>query len=305
MRSIKIGLALGAGSARGWSHIGVINALRRAGIKIDIVAGCSIGSLVGAAYACDKLPELEKWVRSFSYWDVLKLMDVSWRRGGLLRGERVFNHYRQILSESSFTDCQLKFGAVATNLSTGRELWFTEGDLHLAIRASCSMPGLMAPVTHNGYWLVDGAVVNPVPVSLTRALGADIVIAVDLQHDAHLMQQDLLSVNPAENEEDSGEKNTARLQWHERLRERISTMTTRRTVVAPTAMEIMTTSIQVLENRLKRNRMAGDPPDILIQPLCPQISTLDFHRAEAAINAGQLAVEKKIDELLPLVKTMV
>lgn len=305
MRSIKIGLALGAGSARGWSHIGVINALQRAGIKIDIVAGCSIGSLVGAAYACDKLPELEKWVRSFSYWDVLKLMDVSWRRGGLLRGERVFNHYRQILSESSFTDCQLKFGAVATNLSTGRELWFTEGDLHLAIRASCSMPGLMAPVTHNGYWLVDGAVVNPVPVSLTRALGADIVIAVDLQHDAHLMQQDLLSVNPAENEEDSGEKNTARLQWHERLRERISTMTTRRTVVAPTAMEIMTTSIQVLENRLKRNRMAGDPPDILIQPLCPQISTLDFHRAEAAINAGQLAVEKKIDELLPLVKTMV
>ncbi len=305
MRSIKIGLALGAGSARGWSHIGVINALQRAGIKIDIVAGCSIGSLVGAAYACDKLPELEKWVRSFSYWDVLKLMDVSWRRGGLLRGERVFNHYRQILSESSFTDCQLKFGAVATNLSTGRELWFTEGDLHLAIRASCSMPGLMAPVTHNGYWLVDGAVVNPVPVSLTRALGADIVIAVDLQHDAHLMQQDLLSVNPAENEEDSGEKNTARLQWHERLRERISTMTTRRTVLAPTAMEIMTTSIQVLENRLKRNRMAGDPPDILIQPLCPQISTLDFHRAEAAINAGQLAVEKKIDELLPLVKTMV
>ncbi|MGY6029725.1 patatin-like phospholipase RssA [Phytobacter sp. AG2a] len=305
MRSIKIGLALGAGSARGWSHIGVINALQRAGIKIDIVAGCSIGSLVGAAYACGKLPELEKWVRSFSYWDVLKLMDVSWRRGGLLRGERVFNHYRQILSESSFTDCQLKFGAVATNLSTGRELWFTEGDLHLAIRASCSMPGLMAPVTHNGYWLVDGAVVNPVPVSLTRALGADIVIAVDLQHDAHLMQQDLLSVNPAENEEDSGEKNTARLQWHERLRERISTMTTRRTVVAPTAMEIMTTSIQVLENRLKRNRMAGDPPDILIQPLCPQISTLDFHRAEAAINAGQLAVEKKIDELLPLVKTMV
>jgi NTE family protein len=305
MRSIKIGLALGAGSARGWSHIGVINALQRAGIKIDIVAGCSIGSLVGAAYACGKLPELEKWVRSFSYWDVLKLMDVSWRRGGLLRGERVFNHYRQILSESAFTDCQLKFGAVATNLSTGRELWFTEGDLHLAIRASCSMPGLMAPVTHNGYWLVDGAVVNPVPVSLTRALGADIVIAVDLQHDAHLMQQDLLSVNPAENEEDSGEKNTARLQWHERLRERISTMTTRRTVVAPTAMEIMTTSIQVLENRLKRNRMAGDPPDILIQPLCPQISTLDFHRAEAAINAGQLAIEKKIDELLPLVKTMV
>lgn len=303
MRSVKIGLALGSGSARGWSHIGVINALQRAGIQIDVVAGCSIGSLVGAAYACGKLPELETWVRSFSYWDVLKLMDVSWRRGGLLRGERVFNHYRHLLPESSFADCQLKFGTVATNLSTGRELWFTEGDLHTAVRASCSIPGLMAPIAHNGYWLVDGAVVNPVPVSLTRALGADIVIAVDLQHDAHLMQQDLLSANLTGNEDGDGVAAGETLRWHERLRERIGIMSPRRPVVVPTAMEIMTTSIQVLENRLKRNRMAGDPPDILLQPLCPQISTLDFHRADAAISAGQLAVEKKIDELLPLVRT--
>ncbi|MGK9171890.1 patatin-like phospholipase RssA [Yokenella regensburgei] len=304
MRSVKIGLALGSGSARGWSHIGVINALQRAGIHIDVVAGCSIGSLVGAAFACGKLPELETWVRAFSYWDVLKLMDVSWRRGGFLRGERVFKHYRQILPQTSFAESQLKFGTVATNLSTGREIWFTEGDLHQAVRASCSIPGLMAPVSHNGYWLVDGAVVNPVPVSLTRALGADIVIAVDLQHDAHLMQQDLFSVNLAAPEEAEGEGvAVATPRWHERLRERLGTMTARRTVIAPTAMEIMTTSIQVLENRLKRNRMAGDPPDILIQPLCPQISTLDFHRAEAAIHAGQLAVEKKIDELLPLART--
>ena len=258
MRTVKIGLALGSGAARGWSHIGVINALQHAGIKIDVVAGCSIGSLVGAAYACNKLPRLETWVRSFSYWDVLKLMDPSWRRGGLLRGERVFNHYRQVLPETLFTDCQLKFGAVATNLSTGRELWFTEGDLHLAVRASCSMPGLMAPVAHNGYWLVDGAVVNPVPVSLTRALGADIVIAVDLQHDAHLMQQDLVSTTLMEEAQEGVESDE--LRWHERLRDRLSKMKARRTVVAPTAMEIMTTSIQVLENRLKRNRMAGDPP---------------------------------------------
>ncbi|MNN25148.1 NTE family protein RssA [compost metagenome] len=137
------------------------------------------------------------------------------------------------------------------------------------------------------------------PVSLTRALGADIVIAVDLQHDAHLMQQDLLSFNVSNDTDSSDDE----LSWHARLKERLSNITARRTVTAPTAMEIMTTSIQVLENRLKRNRMAGDPPDILIQPFCPQISTLDFHRAGAAIAAGQLAVEKKMDELLPLVKT--
>ncbi|OSJ63734.1 hypothetical protein K796_04057 [Salmonella enterica subsp. enterica serovar Newport str. SHSN006] len=291
---MKIGLALGSGAARGWSHIGVIKALKQTGIDIDIVAGCSIGSLVGAAYACNKLSALEQWVCSFRYWDVLRLMDVSWGRGGLLRGERVFNHYRDIMPVTDFDHCSRRFGAVATNLSTGRELWFTEGDLHLAVRASCSMPGLMSPVEHNGYWLVDGAVVNPVPVSLTRALGADIVIAVDLQHDAHLMQQDLLSVNVGNINEESDDA----LPWHKRLKERFSSLTSRRGVSSPGAMEIMTTSIQVLENRLKRNRMAGDPPDILIQPFCPQISTLDFHRAHAAIAAGQLAVEKKMDDTL-------
>ncbi|XTZ40244.1 patatin-like phospholipase RssA [Salmonella enterica] len=299
MKTIKIGLALGAGAARGWSHIGVINALQRAGIQIDIIAGCSIGSLVGAAYACGRLTELEKWVRSFSYWDVLRLMDFSWRRGGLLRGERVFNHYRQLLPFEDFNHCQIKFGAIATNLSTGRELWFIEGDLHHAIRASCSMPGLMSPVMHKGYWLVDGAVVNPVPVSLTRALGADVVIAVDLQHDAHLMQQDLMSMN-IDTGESINESEDAQ-GWHQRLREKFSRITPQRPVV-PTAMEIMTTSIQVLENRLKRNRMAGDPPDILLQPVCPQISTLDFHRADSAIAAGELVVDKKMDELVPLVR---
>lgn len=215
MRKMKIGLALGSGAARGWSHIGVIKALKQTGIDIDIVAGCSIGSLVGAAYACNKLSALEQWVCSFRYWDVLRLMDVSWGRGGLLRGERVFNHYRDIMPVTDFDHCSRRFGAVATNLSTGRELWFTEGDLHLAVRASCSMPGLMSPVEHNGYWLVDGAVVNPVPVSLTRALGADIVIAVDLQHDAHLMQQDLLSVNVGNINEESDDA----LPWHKRLKE--------------------------------------------------------------------------------------
>ncbi|EFE94638.1 patatin-like phospholipase RssA [Serratia odorifera] len=296
MRQIKVGLALGAGSAKGWAHIGVINALKKMGIEADIVAGCSVGSLVGAAYASHRLPAMEKWVRSFSYWDVIRLMDLSWQRGGLLRGERVFNAVGQLLNINDIAQCSLKFGAVATNLSTGRELWLTKGDIHQAIRASCSMPGLLAPVWFDGYWLVDGAVVNPVPISLTRAMGADIVIAVDLQHDAHLMQQDLFSVR-SEPDEAPVARN-----WRGRLRERIGKMTVKKPNITPTAMEIMSTSIQVLENRLKRNRMAGDPPDVLIQPYCPQISTLDFHRAEEAIEAGRLAVEKQRDMLLPLVK---
>lgn len=299
MRQVKIGLALGSGAAKGWAHIGVINALERAGIRIDVVAGSSVGALVGAAYATERLPRMERWVRSFSYWQVIRLMDFSWQRGGLIRGERVFSHVRSLMGCDTIEQCSLPFGAVSTNLSTGRELWLTEGDLHQAVRASCSMPGLLAPVSWNGYWLVDGAVVNPVPISLTRALGADIVIAVDLQHDAHLMQQALFSVTP---ESDADTPLPGVDSWSGRLRQRIGRITSRKMNYTPGAMEIMSTSIQVLENRLKRNRMAGDPPDVLIQPLCPQISTLDFHRAEEAIEAGRLSVEKKMDELLPLVR---
>ncbi len=187
MRKVKIGLALGSGAAKGWAHIGVIRALERADIHIDVVAGCSVGALVGAAYVNGRLGVMEKWVTAFRYWDVIRLMDLSWQRGGLLRGDRVFSHIRQLIPAERIEACDKPFGAVSTNLSTGRELWHTEGDLHQAVRASCSMPGLLPPVGYNGYWLVDGAVVNPVPISLTRALGADIVIAVDLQHDAHLM----------------------------------------------------------------------------------------------------------------------
>ncbi len=298
MRQVKIGLALGSGAAKGWAHIGVIRALEKAGIKVDIVAGCSVGALVGAAYATDRLPVMEKWVRSFSYWDVIRLMDFSWGRGGLLRGEKVFSHWRRLVTAENIEECTLRFGAVTTNLSTGRELWLTDGDLHQAVRASCSMPGLLSPVAYHGYWLVDGAVVNPVPISLTRALGADIVIAVDLQHDAHLMQQDLLSVTPQE----SPQEQTVVTSWGGKLRQQLAKMASRRINQTPGAMEIMTTSIQMLENRVKRNRMAGDPPDVLIQPFCPQISTLDFHRAEEAIAAGREAVDKKMDELLPLVR---
>ena len=298
MRKSKVGLALGAGAAKGWAHIGVINALNDMGVKIDIVAGCSVGALVGAAYATDHLGDVERWVRSFKYWDVIRLMDFSWRRGGLLRGERVFNAVNEIINAQTIAECKLPFGSVVTNLTTGRELWLTEGDIKQAIRASCSMPGLFSPVQFGGYWLVDGAVVNPVPISLARALGADIVIAVDLQHDAHLVQQDLFtSQSSAENKPLDIPEN-----WQQRLKTHIANFSISTPKTIPSAMEIMSTSIQVLENRLKRNRMAGDPPDVLIQPYCPQISMLDFHRAEEAISAGKIATENKFEQLRHLVR---
>ncbi|GKW22593.1 patatin family protein [Pectobacterium carotovorum subsp. carotovorum] len=301
MQRKKIGIALGAGAAKGWAHIGVFNALTELGIDVDVVAGCSIGALVGAAYATNHLPSMEQWVRGFGYWDVIRLMDLSWQRGSLLRGDRVFNSVKHLLHTTQIEDCAIKYGVVTTNLSTGRELWLTEGDLHQAMRASCSMPGLLSPVRFNDYWLVDGAVVNPVPVSLARAMGADIVIAVDLQHDASLNHQDLLSIKPTASEVDIDIDNVPQ-DWRSRIRERLLRGRRQQAENSPTAMEIMSTSIQILENRLKMMRMAGDPPDVLLQPNCPQIATLDFHRAQEAIEAGYKAVEKMCDELLPLAK---
>ncbi|ATA24056.1 hypothetical protein BIY26_09680 [Brenneria goodwinii] len=296
MRQKKVGLALSSGAAKGWAHIGVINALTELGIKIDVIAGCSVGALVGAAYATHRLADMERWVSGFGYWDVIRLMDLSWQRGGLLRGDRVFNNVRNLLKTIQIEDCAIKYGVVATNLSTGRELWLTKGDLHQAIRASCSIPGLLSPVLFNGYWLVDGAVVNPVPISLARAMGADVVIAVDLQQDASLNHHDLLSIKPT-----IPEPEAASHDWRRIIRKRLARGRRQSATISPTAMEIMSTSIHILENRLKMTRMAGDPPDVLLQPSCPQIATLDFHRAQEAIEAGRQAVEKKRDELLPLV----
>ncbi|MGL9751280.1 MAG: patatin-like phospholipase RssA [Symbiopectobacterium sp.] len=299
MKQRKIGLALGSGGAKGWAHIGVIQALTEMGIVVDVVAGCSVGALVGAAYATNRLNSMARWVSGFHHWDVIRLMDLSWQRGGLLRGDRVFNQVRHILRTQQIDECAIKFGAVATNLTTARELWLTEGDLHHAIRASCCMPGLLAPVRHNAYWLVDGAVVNPVPVSLARALGADVVIAVDLQYSATLRHDDMLSVAAMAEETHA---DSTPLNWQHKLRQFLSMRLQRqRANRASSAMDIMTASIQVLENRLKMHRMAGDPPDVVVQPYCPQIATLDFHRAQEAIAAGRLAVEKKQDELQLLV----
>ena len=209
MRQIKIGLALGAGSAKGWAHIGVINALKKLGIEVDIVAGCSVGALVGAAFASHRLPAMEQWVRSFSYWDVIRLMDFSRQRGGLLRGDRVFNAVGQLLKINDIAECALKFGAVTTNLSTGRELWLTEGDIHQAVRASCSMRPVGAGVGRRllaaGWRGGQSGAGVPLP-----GAGADIVIAVDLQHDAHLMQQDLFSVRIEDESSDDAPADTAR-----------------------------------------------------------------------------------------------
>lgn len=287
MRKSKIGLAPRPGAAKGCAHKAAINALMQVGIKSDIKAGCSAGARVGAAYACDQLTSREIWGRAFRYRNAWLLMNAFRQCAGPLREARVFNQLHLLASLASVGAIK-RFGTAAENLSIEGEFWLKKRDLHMAVRSPCSMPGALASALHNGYPLVDGAAVSP--ISLTRAPGADIVIADDLQHDAYLKQQKPLSEASLRGSlPDAGRRKLLR------------GLVTGRATLPSTAMEIMRPSIQVLENRVKRNRMAESPPDILLQPYCPQISTLDFHRAEEAINAGTLTVDKRRDEFLPLV----
>ena len=296
----SVGIALGSGAAKGWAHIGVLNGLAAMGIKPDKVAGCSVGALVGAAYAHDHLPELEKWVRGFSSWDVLGLMDIRWRKGGLIGGDKVFDVLHARIGDVNIENLNRPFAAVATDLYSGQEIWFTEGDLRQAVRASCSMPGILAPVRQGDRWLVDGAVVNPVPVSVSRAMGVDVVIAVDL-YGYHSGRIQVLPVNMTSQRTVQAEmdmparQETGFMDLFARGRDYVSNLTDKfslGTKSNPGMIAVMSQSMCILEQRHKRARLMGDPPDICIVPEVGNIGTMEFHRADEAIAAGEAAVEK-------------
>ncbi|MGL5027819.1 MAG: patatin-like phospholipase RssA, partial [Shewanella oncorhynchi] len=280
----SVGIALGSGAAKGWAHIGVLNGLAAMGIKPDKVAGCSVGALVGAAYAHDHLPELEKWVRGFSSWDVLGLMDIRWRKGGLIGGDKVFDVLHARIGDVNIENLNRPFAAVATDLYSGQEIWFTEGDLRQAVRASCSMPGILAPVRQGDRWLVDGAVVNPVPVSVSRAMGVDVVIAVDL-YGYHSGRIQVLPVNMTSQRTVQAEmdmparQETGFMDLFARGRDYVSNLTDKfslGTKSNPGMIAVMSQSMGILEQRHKRARLMGDPPDICIVPEVGNIGTMEF-----------------------------
>ena len=279
-----IGLALGSGSARGWAHIGAIRALEERGIKPDLVCGTSVGALVGAAYASGELDRLEKWVTGLAWTKVVRLMDLTWR-GGLIRGNRLFTLFGTIFEERNIQDLPIPYGAVATELYSGRELWLRHGKVLDAVRASCAMPGLFTPVVRDNVVLVDGGLVNPVPVSMCRALGADLVIAVDLSWGKLGPYRDRgRGVAPREMPG-----------WLSRIRPgKVKKGATQEEVAAsvPSIFEVFNISLDVVEIRVARSRLSGDPADVLITPLLPDFATMDYHRAKEAIDEGRVAVER-------------
>jgi NTE family protein len=290
-----LGLALGSGSARGWSHIGVISALAELGIKPDIICGTSIGALVGAASATGNLEKLENWVCGLTLQNIVGYLDVTLESGGVIKGDRLMDFFRRNFQDQAIEQLPTPFGAVATDLETGREVWLREGPVLAAVHASLALPGLFSPIRKGGRWLVDGGLVNPVPVSLCRAMGADIVIAVDLNADIvgkHLQKHQKPGVPPlaVASADQSSIAETIRL----RLRETMNALNIPRsenTQKAPSMFDVVASSINIMQTRITRSRLAGEPPDVLITPRLAHLGLMEFHRAPIAIEEGRRAVQ--------------
>ena len=284
-RRPKVALALGAGGARGWAHIGAIRALVEQGIRPDIVCGTSMGSLVGAAYAAGELERLEEWALSLGWRDVFGLMDFTWR-GGLIRGKKLFEFMRARFGLQDIGDLPMPYGAVATELASGREVWLREGQVLDAVRASIAIPGVFAPVLRDGELLVDGALVNPVPVSMCRALDADIVIAIDLGWAKLGYYRELAK-------EQEGERAPGKSAWWNRfMPARAQEEAAAENPDMPSALGVFFASFDVMQVRVGRSRLAGEPADVLITPILPDFAMMDFHRAREAIDEGRAAAER-------------
>ena len=309
-RAPRLGLALGSGSARGWAHIGVLRALTEAGVRPDFVCGSSIGALVGAAYAAGELERFADWVGTLGMRQVWGFMDFN-LSGGMLKGEKLIAFWRRNFADFDIEASPMPFGAVATDLHSGAEVWLREGSIADAVRASIALPGLFTPVARpDGRLLVDGGIVNPVPTSLARAMGADIVIGVDLNSDIlhrHLQPLALVAdpqlADPAA-EPEVGEPEARHADWMERLKfwrsgpaaasgDQVAPLPPR-----PSVLDVVMTSVTIMQIRITRSRMAGDPPEVVIAPSLAHLGLLDFHRAAEAIEEGRRAAEAALPQLL-------
>lgn len=294
-----LGLALGGGVARGWAHIGAIRALIEAGIKPDIVAGTSIGAVVGAAYLAGKLDILEDWALSLNRRKIMGYMDVRWGGSGLMRGERLARVLRYYFGEMKIEDLDRKFAAVTCDLRTGYEVWLQNGPIIPAIRASYALPGAFEPIQVDGRFMIDGALVNPVPVSTCRALGAHMVIAISLNGDAFGPIGTSHEIS-FEDEEEEGSVDALELasQSLNKLRpDRLllqSMMGDVKSGKSPKMGSVMMGTLNIVMDRLSRSRLAGDPPDVFVAPRIGHIGMMEFTRAEELIERGYRAMQHEI-----------
>jgi len=282
----RIGIALGAGAARGWAHIGVLERLTERGIEPDVMAGTSIGALVAGCYAAGRLEELREFALSLTRRRIFSLLDLSWTGSGLISGDRLRELLETQLGDMTFADLKIPFVCIATELMTGHEIWLRNGKLAPAIRASYALPGVFRPVHIDGQWLIDGAVVNPIPVSACRAIGARLVVSVNLNSDGFtgtVVQQPI----------GAGDRNGKEppLERASTLRQMLGGSNT------PGLTAVLVAAFNISQDRLARSRLAGDPPDVNITPRARGVGLFDFDKAADAIAAGREAADRALPDI--------
>ena len=288
---------LGAGAARGWAHIGALHELDAMGLRLDVVVGSSIGTLVGGCYAAGRLDMLETFARSLTRRRVFGLLDFSFTGSGLIGGQRLRTRLEAGLGELRIEDLPVRFAAVATEIGGGHEIWLRRGPLVDAIRASYALPGVFEPVKIDGRWLFDGAIVNPVPVSVARALGAERVIALNISSDRFgrgaVIQDPFGRPEPPPAAEGPAPDSSGMIaRWWRGSSTRLNGEP-----AAPGLMTSMVSAFDILQDRIMRSRLAGDPPDALVQLKVGDIGMFEFHRADELIALGREAVRKAAAEI--------
>ncbi|MBI1868775.1 MAG: patatin-like phospholipase family protein [Methylocystis sp.] len=293
----RIGLALGAGAARGWSHIGVLRELADHGIKPDVVAGTSIGAVVGGCYAAGRLDAIETFSRSLTKRRVFTLMDLSFSGMSLISGERLKASLEHELAGRQIEELPMAFAAVATEVGTGHEVWLQRGPMVLAVRASYALPGVFEPVRVGDRWLFDGALVNPIPVTVCRAMGAEFVIAVNVTADTMYRATIIRDHSAAAVPTEAGEAGpfAGRPRGPEdRLLPRYFE---RRAGDAPNVATAMIDAFNIIQDRILRSRLAGDPPDATINARLDAVGMFDFHKADELIAVGREATKRALPNI--------
>ncbi len=272
----RVGIALGGGAARGWAHLGVMEALREMGVRPDVVCGTSIGALVGGLHLCGFSAELEFWARRLTKLRMLRYLDVKLAGRGIIGGSRLFAEMERYIGDRTIEDLPVTFATVATDLTTGHEIWLRQGKLATAIRASFAIPGFFEPINIDGRWLIDGALVNPVPVSVCRALGAQIVIAVRLDSG--------VSTDPYP--QAGGDIGGPPL----------------KTPAAPGVLGVMMSTVNIVQDRVTRSRLVADPPDVSVNAKVGHIGLLEFNRAPELIELGRAAAIRARADIVDLME---
>lgn len=293
-----LGLALGGGMARGFTHIGVLKALERNGIRPSIVSGTSIGAVVGACYLAGKLAEFEEWALSLTRYKILSYLDLRIRSAGFIGGKHLEKLLHDHFGDLQIEDLPHPFIAIASDLITGHEVWIRKGSVVEAMRASFALPGVFPPVERNHRYLVDGALVNPLPTSATRSLGARMTISVDLHGDiigkAAKPGQKFQTVAGFDLFDD---KDVAPKE-QKKLKTSMMSRLFRRETDSPSMFGVMISSLGIMMDRMTRARLAADPPDIHLKPQIGHIGLVEFEKAKDLIIEGEIAAERAMEEIM-------